>query len=278
MSLKEWITWKPFEWYVKPVKEVQWVKVDLSKVGMNKRFDFKVFPNKEKTSLSSQLYNFGFREPMNLRVFNKFIEEDDIVLDIGANIGFFTIMASKAKQIIAVEPIEECFPLFLDNIDKNQLYHKVIYYNCAVSNEEFVCMDKTEAVNLSKVVKDSEYKVKAKPLSYFADKYKTNMVKLDAEGYEYEIIIGGIPKEIDKMAIELHTGLLGEKKVREIFESLKDQDFYVKYMVEDLPLRLYPMHKLLLDKMAWVKLFPQNPSALAMTGRQLKHIYVARHV
>ena len=60
--------------------------------------------------ISGQLKENGMWEPTNVRSFIKQLEEvpDANVIDIGANIGLYTLLAAKMKRyVIAVEPLHE---------------------------------------------------------------------------------------------------------------------------------------------------------------------------
>jgi len=39
------------------------------------------------------------------------LKKEDVLLDVGSHFGFFSVLGKKAKKIIAIEPIKECFYL-----------------------------------------------------------------------------------------------------------------------------------------------------------------------
>jgi tRNA G37 N-methylase Trm5 len=64
------------------------------------------------------------------------LKEDDVVLDVGANIGAFTIrVARKVKRVIAIESEPQNFRLLLENIKINNIQN-VLPINLAVSDKE----------------------------------------------------------------------------------------------------------------------------------------------
>src|SRR5205085_1401318 len=74
----------------------------------------------DKDSLS--LTKYGTYEPDETDLIKKIIRPEYIVLDIGANIGYYTLlMAKQVKQVFAFEPEQRNFELLQKNIDLNKL-------------------------------------------------------------------------------------------------------------------------------------------------------------
>ena len=106
------------------------------------------------------------------------VEADDVVLDLGANIGGFTIpSAMKCKRVYAVEPL--FYPELEENISINNLSNiKILKYAMGIDNGE----TKLEY---------NKRKETAKTFSYGAIKNMINdqitFLKCDVEGYEWFI-------------------------------------------------------------------------------------------
>ena len=257
----EYLSWIPMKVYNKFYEyylqgEENKIKVDLNKVGINDSFMFNINSEKDMGSLSSELRCFKIREPNNLKHYVKFVEEEDVLLDVGSHFGFFSVLGKKAKKIIAIEPIKECFYLLNKNLKENNLINKTKVFNLALGNGEYLKMDKEGSSNLSKVSEKGKIKVECKDLNYFAKRYHTNLLKLDIEGYEYEIFMNQeVPKKINKITMELHICVIGIEKSREIIEKLYKQGFHIKYLIEDMPLRFYPFiqWKWLFNNLTWCK-------------------------
>lgn len=149
------------------------------------------------------------------------VNENDIVLDLGANIGIFTryARACKAKEIYSFEPIKENYDLLL----KNNNIHSVITYNVGVSDkygiEEFH-IDSTSGghtilnIDINNTRTNEVRKVECYSLDFmFANKIipeKIDFMKIDTEGAEIKIL-NGISDEnllkISKISIEWHEFL-----------------------------------------------------------------------
>jgi len=284
-ELIEKISWIPYNIiYNRESKKQNPIKLNLGDVGVKKNIIFYVIDNDE--GLSKQLRLFGFREPLNWKKYYYFVDEEDVVLDIGANIGLFSILSKNAKKIICVEPIRECIPILEKNLDSNKLLDKSVIINMAVGKKGRLWLERDTHINLSKVVQKgtkNTQKIKSELLEYFTKKYKTNLVRMDVEGYEYEILKQGIPKRINKIAMEFHAGLLGNKKIKEILQLFHKEKFKVRDIVEDLPLRLYPFYKIL-KKTGLIKFFtyvkkdlnPLDCYHLIIKGRSIKYLFLKR--
>jgi len=281
----EKISWMPYNLRTRlALKKENPITLNLKKLGIRKIFKFHIL--EEDLGLSTQLNSFGFREPLNLKYSHDFIEKKDRVLDLGANVGLFSLLSHNAREIVAVEPIIECLPILKKNLEQNGLLNKSKIINMAVGKKGKLRLKKEDKVNLSMVVEEKGkgvVEVKSEPLSYFVKKYKSNVLRIDVEGYEYEILYKKIPKNIDKIAMEFHTALLGKKKVFELISYFEKEGFMVKYFLEDLPIRLYPFYSSLkftslLNKFTYV-IKDQKPLKCLTSiykGRSVKYLFLER--
>jgi len=243
------------------------------------------FPSGD-SGLSMQLTTFGFREPLNCRQYVKFVSPDDSVLDIGSNVGFFVLLASRAQRITCVEPLGNLIEILKENIRRNGLTEKCEVLQKAVGPKGKLHLEVNPHLNLSKIVGEesaSTIEVESVPLAELVREYQPNLVRMDVEGYEYEILHDHIPKPIDKISIELHSGLLGPEKTYKLMSHFRDEGFVLKYFIEDLPLRLYPFLSIirapaLFKFVSYVRedLSFEEARSLVSTGRSLKYLYLKR--
>ena len=71
---------------------------------------------------SFRLTRFGIYQPEQTKLIKKLVKKKHNVLDIGANIGYFTlIMAKQAKQVHAFEPEARNFEILKKNVELNRL-------------------------------------------------------------------------------------------------------------------------------------------------------------
>tara|TARA_Y100000310_G_scaffold167546_2_gene167381 strand:+ start:20982 stop:21842 length:861 start_codon:yes stop_codon:yes gene_type:complete len=281
----ETISWLPFKLLEKIIpnnKEI--IYLDFNNLGINKKFKFNI--SKSDEGLSTQLNVFGFREPLNLEYYYKFVKASDNVLDIGANIGLFTILSENAQSIVCVEPLKQAIPTLEKNISLNKINKKTKVVNAAVGKSGKLIIEVDKKLNLSKIVEKKNkntYEIKSFELKELIDKYKSNSLRMDVEGYEYEILYKKIPKNIKKISIEFHTALLGKEKVQKLINYFEEEKFKVKYFIEDLPIRLYPFHNFLkkiglLKNITYVKknLRPKECLQYIKKGRTVKYLFLKR--
>ena len=66
----------------------------------------------------------------------KQVDKKSVVVDVGANIGYYTLLLAKiCKKVYAFEPDFECFEILKKNIKENKLKN-VILINKAVSSKK----------------------------------------------------------------------------------------------------------------------------------------------
>jgi FkbM family methyltransferase len=146
------------------------------------------------------------------------VEENDVVLDIGASVGPFTysILHKKPKHVFCFEPSESEFKTLV----KNTIGHPVTQINKGVSNVNSVVMndhlfggeDQMESITFKK----------------FIDLYgieKIDFLKTDCEGGEFDIFtlenLDWIKKNVKKIVGEWHIQLQGHNNV-EKFRQFRD--------------------------------------------------------
>jgi FkbM family methyltransferase len=147
----------------------------------------------------------------------------DLVLDIGANQGFFSCYAAqKGARVIAFEPDEKSFATLERNLARNNLSSRVTTRREAIGAERGVAdffvspmlgggMNTTSAVFASKFDHVRSAKVQCVTLSDVLSENhgeRIRLCKLDCEGAETEILRSLDPDEaalIDAFALEYHS-------------------------------------------------------------------------
>lgn len=136
---------------------------------------------------------------------------DDIIIDVGANVGMFSIYAHMKYgcKIIAFEPIKANFDNFRRNILLNGLdMENFEIHNCAITGKEgeIITFGKFD-YNSGCASKFWDYKnnsedCKTETLSKYI-KPNCKFLKIDCEGSEYEII----PTILDKINVFEYIGI-----------------------------------------------------------------------
>lgn len=126
------------------------------------------------------------------------LRHEDLFVDIGANIGSYTLLASGAvgAQSIAIEPIPRTFRYLTDNINLNNLQPKVTALNIGLGGENCLLRFTSELDTINHVVSDSDachesIEIQVKTLDEILSGALPKMIKIDVEGFEEHVIQGG---------------------------------------------------------------------------------------
>lgn len=170
------------------------------------------------------------------------INPDDIVVDIGAHIGAFSVYAARKAtkgKIYSYEPHKTNYEQLLKNKSLNNC-ENIYTYNFAVSGKKgfctlFISKTNTGGNSIYKLV-DANAELKV-PAVTIADIFNDNklkridFLKIDVEGAEYDIVLKTPPKilkKIDKISMEFHDYLSHGHDVSEIRDYLEKNGFAVK--------------------------------------------------
>ncbi len=171
------------------------------------------------------------------RVYTKFfdVERGDLVFDIGANVGMFSLYSFvKAKEVVAVEPEPENFDFLLRNISVNKAGN-IEPVNAAVSRRTgtatlFISGSTPEGHSLCKKWSGGNpVSVKTYSIQKLFEMFGVpDFLKLDCEGCEYSTILGNKRnlKKVGRMVIEYHN-LGGGKNGTALYRFLKRNKFDV---------------------------------------------------
>lgn len=134
-------------------------------------------------------------------IIKKFVNEDDIVIDVGANVGALTLLMAKVAyrgRVIAIEPGPPIFSRLKDNIKLNSEIDRVVeIYQLGISDYTgalFWNEDPNVAGNAG-LLGSNGHSVKVETLDSIVETCalgKLDFIKIDVEGMEYEVIKGGI--------------------------------------------------------------------------------------
>ena len=162
----------------------------------------------------------GIAEIYALNVYHiELLRQGDVVLDLGAGIGDFSIRASKIVgekgTVIAVEPNPSDFELLLINIKKN-LCKNIIPLNYGIADK---------SGSLKGEFKGQKFEFEARTMKeiLFESKVDTvNFVKMDIEGAEMSVIPSAIDEfaNVRVIAVELHNN---EKEVDELLCGFRSE-------------------------------------------------------
>lgn len=171
------------------------------------KISFKTLWGTEMTSYlpeGNTFYYYGYCEANLTNFLLRFIKEGDVILDVGAHVGFYSMLTSSLVgdkgEVHSFEPTPWTYEILKKNTEK---LSNVILNNKAVSDKKeiipfkdygpgygayntahkkgSILKKKAETMNIGTVVLDEYCK---------GENIAPDFIKLDAEGYEYAILQG----------------------------------------------------------------------------------------
>jgi len=212
------------------------MKLDLSDIGASK-----------------ELFIFGVREPTSTLLTRKLVKKTDIVMDIGANIGYYALpecMYACDGHVYAIEPVQDNYDSLCRNIKLNG-YRNITPVKCAISDVDgHVNIVVPEKKNLSFIpqhiesrpLHGYETKMEIVPMytldSFCKQGIHPSYVRMDVEGHEINIL-RGMTNVLHSMPvgswmfIEIHLRELGKGLTKELYNILEGAGFVERYCVKE---------------------------------------------
>ncbi|MGO8807164.1 MAG: FkbM family methyltransferase [Candidatus Bathyarchaeia archaeon] len=233
----------------------------ITRINNSKMF---LFPR--QGGINYDLFLYKKREPLctEFLINSKILKEGDTVLDIGANIGYYVLIESqlvgKTGKVFAVEPVTSTFQLMENNVRLNNLKNvsafnfafgeKVETSEIYVCNESNLCAMNKNAVG-GKIQRAQPVQVETVD-SFCKGKDSPKLIRMDVEGWEYQII-KGMPETLKgdvKILVELHYGLpfISPQKMDELLVILEKNNFRVRFVVFEDKVRENTVVRSLLKK------------------------------
>jgi FkbM family methyltransferase len=149
-----------------------------------------------ETGLTGNVY-CGLHEFSEMAFVLHALAPGDCFVDVGANVGSYTILASSVRQAVthAFEPVPSTFLRLASNVRLNDLAGRVTLHNCGVSEEEGELLFSSAEDCANHVVAagedcDRPIRVAVAPLDALLQGASATLVKIDVEGFETHVIRG----------------------------------------------------------------------------------------
>jgi FkbM family methyltransferase len=151
------------------------------------------------------IFYFGYHEPEIFCFLDKYLREGMVFVDVGANIGSYTLFAAKrvapTGKVYAFESENETFEKMLHNIEIND-FDNIVAKNLAVGNKESeveIVKDLDTAKSYVRISEPNSVPsfLEKNPMicldRYFEQHsvHKVDYLKIDVEGFEYNVVKGG---------------------------------------------------------------------------------------
>ena len=166
--------------------------------------------------ISRTLIHFGTREKDHIYILNKELSSGNVIIDLGANIGYYALMEANIVgndgYVYALEPSPSNVDMLRKNISLNNYDGIVEVFQMGASNktgkEKFYTSEMsnlgtfspTRYYGKSSMTKSSPT-ISAKTTNipdFVVDKKQIDFIRMDIEGYEVEVFEGMMPLLEDK--------------------------------------------------------------------------------
>lgn len=180
-------------------------------------------------------YYYGLYEFEESLFLLHLLNEDDLFLDIGANLGHYSLLASGIKgcRSIAVEPVPATYNRMVKNIRLNELQGIITPLPLGISDEPGRVYFSTDKNTMDRIV-SSNYKnaveVAVNRIDDILDNEIPVAIKIDVEGYEY-FVLKGAERVLESFNLKVIIMELNEsgkkygKDDRVIYQLLWDKGF-----------------------------------------------------
>ncbi|EKD56840.1 MAG: SAM dependent methyltransferase [uncultured bacterium] len=208
--------------------------------------------------IERQLYVYGVREYLDTQIVITTVQPGMTVLDLGANIGYYTLLLSKlvgsSGNVIAVEPYHPNIVRLKKNISINNLLNIKIYELALTNHTGSINFFIGQSHNLGSIINhkgtNNSISIKSVAFREFVQNIKIDYLRMDIEGGEINIFTeilenpNTAPKNI---LFEIHpTGTVDpDPKFTEILQDLVRIGYKPKFVVSSSnPDALSKFHKL----------------------------------
>ncbi len=203
--------------------------------------------------VSRELALMGIREELFTRALQGALREGDCVLGIGANIGYYSLMEARTVgprgKVYAIEPVPHNMKLLEDSVRLNN-YGNIETFQLAIGQTDSMAkMYLSDHPNWSsfypprKITGKIDIAISSVD-TFLKGKRLPDVIRMDVEGYEYEIIIGmsGLLQSNQplRLFIEFHPDIMGRQRAAAFLSILKGHGFQLKKVI--LEPNIYPPH------------------------------------
>lgn len=203
-----------------------------------------MYINLKDKGISQELFLHKKREHFSTDFMKEVIDDDEIIIDVGANIGYYALLESQMAPngcVYALEPIPSNMNLLKKNVELNAPKNiQLFQYAMGDLNhvDKMFVYDKCNWCSFNKNLDTTlvdEVEVRVITLTKFIECYvhlDPTFVRMDTEGYEYQIIKGAseLFKQIKhlKLCVELHPHLMSSSNMAELIDIFKQCDFNIQ--------------------------------------------------
>ena len=180
------------------------------------------------------------------------------IIDIGANFGYHTLLFSRecSENVYSFEPQIQNFKLLEENVKLNERKNIILHnyacgdQNCVIKMPVFQC---SHTINMGDItpnvdINDNYSLSTSILLDEYPFSHKIDLIKLDVQGWEKKVLLGaiGLLKTHKPVLIVEFEHFQLEKTnttCKELFDFIREQDYYIFYLEYVYPADHVCVHK-----------------------------------
>ena len=206
--------------------------------------------------IQQYLYYFGTWEPQVTAFVLRRLQPGDGFVDVGANIGFFSLLASRKVgprgSVVSIEASPEIYALLQTNISRNRARVRALNFAASDSRgqlelyagDECNCGTTTIAAAPGTIAKAV---VQAAPLDELLtpeEAAQARLVKIDVEGAEAAVIAGAellLQRQDCEFLVELHPEMLArlDRCVEDVLQPFRAAGYHAYVLENDYEATAY---------------------------------------
>ena len=214
------------------------------KVIVDTNFGFKIEldPLFDK-NIENIIYKRGVYELGTVSILQKLLNKGDVFVDVGANIGFLSLVASAkvghSGRVYAFEPVPSTFEILKTNKQINNFEQLCLnQFALGNKNENLKIFNEKNNRGGASIINHTQSQgitISVKKLDDLNIKEKINVIKIDVEGFEFEVLKGAektIKKDKPNLIIEHCVEINNSANENEIYNWIKDLGYYKIYKLK----------------------------------------------
>ena len=185
--------------------------------------------------LGASLRLYGEWSEDEVRMYDALLSKDDVVIEVGANIGALTVpLSRRCKKVFAFEPQAENFELLYRNLKANDILNVDAFMLAVGDKNVEVSMPTLEELDADHgVIGDyggpevgsGSLRVQQRTIDDLSFNARIAFIKMDCEGSERAVLVGA-EKTIKRDAPLLYLENNRPEKSKPLVKWLVDHDYY----------------------------------------------------
>lgn len=221
--------------------------------------NFQMLLDTNDTGISRTLLQFGIKEEVSTKSFRTELQQlkgeidgEITMLDIGANIGYYTLLEAdvlgERAKIFSIEPSPRNIDILKRNVELNDFTAQVAVHQQAIGDRdgeaELYLADRSNWHSIHQIEGHNEsINIEMVTVNKFLSDQglspdSINVVRMDVEGFEVEIF-----QEMDQMLasetpllvfIETHPYLRDPEEMNQVIDSIEENNFEIRSCALDI--------------------------------------------